>query len=46
VRLVTGVRDLFGAALPVEAADVADDAEDLGGVWEVDRCVGGDRCGA
>ena len=40
------VRDLFGAALPVEAADVADDAEDLGGVWEVDRCVGGDRCGA
>jgi len=40
------VGDFLGAALVVEAADVADDAEDLRGVGEVDRHLGGHRCGA
>jgi len=40
------VGDFFAATLPVEVTDVADDAEELGGVGEVDRRRGGLRCGA
>jgi hypothetical protein len=38
--------DFRGTTLCVEAADVADDAEDLGGVREVEWYRGGHRCGA
>ena len=40
------VGDLLGAALVVEAADVADDPEQLGGVGEVDAHLVGHRDGA
>lgn len=40
------VGDLFEATLPVQAAEVADDAEDLGGVREVNRHLAGYRRGA
>jgi hypothetical protein len=46
VRLVTGVGDFLAAALVVEAADVADDPEQLGGVGEVDAHLWGHRDGA
>jgi len=38
--------DFLGAALVIEAADVADDPEQLGGVGEVDRHLVGHRYGA
>lgn len=40
------VRDFFAGALAVQAADIAADAEHLGGVWEVDAIAGCDRRGA
>ena len=39
------VGDLFGAPLPVEVTDVADDTENLGCIRKVDRRVGGDGRG-